>query len=71
MDAVRIGKAIQFLRKKAGYTQLELEVLAGNGKALALYRSAGFAEYGRNPRGIKLRDGGYRGLVLMRLELDG
>ena len=57
--------------KAAGYTQLELEVLADNGKALALYRSAGFAEYGRNPRGIKLRDGGYRGLVLMRLELDG
>ena len=57
--------------KAAGYTQLELEVLADNGKALASYRSAGFAEYGRNPRGIKLRDDGYRGLVLMRLELDG
>ena len=42
-----------------------------DGQALALYRSAGFAEYGRNPRGIKLRDGGYRGLVLMQLELDG
>ena len=53
----------------AGYTQLELDVLADNEKALALYKSVGFAEYGRNPRGIKLRSKGYRDLVLMRLEL--
>ena len=54
----------------AGYTQLELDVLADNERALALYRSLGFVEYGRNPRGINLRTGGYRELVLMRLELD-
>lgn len=36
MDAVRIGKAIQFLRKKAGYTQLELaERLVVSDKAVS------------------------------------
>ena len=54
----------------AGYTQLELDVLADNEKALALYRSLGFVAYGRNPRGINLRTSGYQELVLMRLELD-
>ena len=57
--------------KAAGYAQLELEVLADNEKALALYRSVGFAEYGRNPRGINLRTSGFHELVLMRLELCG
>lgn len=56
--------------RAAGYTQLELDVLADNEKALALYKSVGFTEYGRNPRGINLRKIGYRELVLMRLELD-
>jgi len=56
--------------RAAGYKQLELDVLADNEKALALYRSLGFVEYGRNPRGINLRTSGYHELVLMRLELD-
>ena len=55
--------------KTAGYRQLELEVLEDNEKAIALYKSAGFAEYGRNPLGINLRGSGYHALVLMRLEL--
>ena len=54
----------------AGYTQLELEVFAENEKALALYNSVGFAEYGRNPRGMNLRSSGYHELVLMRLPLS-
>ena len=57
--------------KAAGYRQLELEVLADNEKALSLYKSAGFTEYGRNPLGIRLRGSGYHALVLMRLDLDG
>lgn len=56
--------------KAAGYKQLELEALADNKKALALYGSLGFVEYGRNPRGIILRTSGYHELVLMRLELE-
>ena len=53
--------------KAAGYTQLELDVLADDEKALALYKSLGFTEYGRNPRGINLRADGYHELVLMRI----
>ena len=54
----------------AGYTQLELEVLASNKHALALYKSVGFVEYGRNPRGFCSRTAGEQELVMMRLELD-
>ena len=56
--------------KKAGYAQLELNVAAENERALALYESAGFVEYGRNPKGFRSRLTGWQELVLMRLELD-
>ena len=56
--------------KRAGYAQLELEVGADNEAALALYRSAGFTECGRNPRGFRSRLRGWQELVRMRLELD-
>ena len=55
--------------KAAGYAQLELEAVAENERALALYKSAGFTEYGRNPRGFRSRESGWQELVLMRLEL--
>lgn len=56
--------------KAAGYSQLELDVFEDNTKAIALYESLGFKEYGRNPRGINSRIDGIKGLILMRLELD-
>lgn len=55
--------------RQAGYTQLELEVVAGNQRAVSLYRRAGFEEYGRNPRGYRSAAAGYQELVHMRLEL--
>ena len=55
--------------RRAGYTQLELEVVAGNERAVSLYRRAGFEEYGRNPRGYRSTTVGYQELVHMRLEL--
>ncbi len=55
--------------KEAGYLQLELEAVAENKSALRLYESAGFVEYGRNPRGFCSRYTGWQELVLMRLEL--
>ena len=55
----------------AGYSQLELEAVADNDRALSLYRSVGFVEYGRNPRGFRTREGNWQELVLMRLERDG
>ena len=55
--------------RKAGYTQLELDVVADNASALALYKKFGFVEYGRNPKGFRSRSTGYQELVLMRLAL--
>ena len=55
--------------KKAGYTQLELTVVAENTRAIALYQKAGFVEYGRNPRGFLSRKSGYQEVVYMLLEL--
>lgn len=57
--------------REAGYTQLELEVVADNEAALALYRSFGFEEYGRNMRGFRSRRSGWQTLVMMCLALDG
>lgn len=55
--------------KEAGYTQLELNVVAENERAIALYKSFGFEEFGRNPRGFNSRESGYQELVYMLLEL--
>ena len=53
----------------AGYEQIELSVVAENEPAIAIYKKAGFVEYGRNPRGFKSRFTGYQELVYMRMEL--
>ncbi|MBQ6468544.1 MAG: GNAT family N-acetyltransferase [Lachnospiraceae bacterium] len=55
--------------KKAGYAQLELDVVADNKRAIALYEEMGFTEYGRNPLGFKSRLTGWNELVLMRMDL--
>lgn len=55
--------------RAAGYEQLELDVVAENPRAVALYESLGFVEYGRNPRGFRKKDGTYQTLILMRLAL--
>ena len=56
--------------KKAGYAQLELNAVADNKRAVKLYESVGFVEFGRNPRGFRSRLTGWQELVYMRLELD-
>ena len=56
--------------RDAGFAQLELEVVAENEKALALYESVGLEEYGRNPKGFHSRLSGWQELVLMRLDLE-
>ena len=55
--------------RQAGYLQLELEVVAVNHRAVELYKSVGFIEYGRNPKGFLSRNSGWQENVLMRLEL--
>ena len=54
---------------KAGYEQIELNVVAENAAAINMYRKADFEEFGRNPRGFKSRYTGYQELVYMRKEL--
>ena len=55
--------------RSAGYTQIELDVIADNEAAISLYKSEGFVEYGFNPRGFLTREGKYQPLILFRLEL--
>ena len=69
-----IGRALTLAcidcARTAGYSQLELDVVAENTAAQALYQSVGFAEYGRNPRGFRTRSGQWQELILMRMELN-
>lgn len=55
--------------RQADYKQLELTVVAENERAIALYESVGFVEYGRNPRGFRSRTSGFQEVVSMLLEL--
>jgi RimJ/RimL family protein N-acetyltransferase len=55
--------------KTAGYSQLELSVVAENERAIALYKKVGFSEFGRNPKGLFSRYSGFQELVMMRKEL--
>ncbi len=55
--------------KEAGYEQLELDVVAKNKRALSLYQSLGFEEFGRNPKGFNSRTSGFQELVYMLLKL--
>ena len=54
---------------KSGFSQLELEAVADNKNAIALYKKMGFVEYGSNPRGFVTRNSDFQELILMRLEL--
>ncbi len=55
--------------QRAGYAQMELEVVADNNRALQLYQKLGFVEYGRNPKNFISRISGYQEVVYMRKEL--
>ena len=46
-------------------------MLSAQSGAVHLYRSVGFVEYGRNPKGFRSRLAVWQELVLMRLELGG
>ncbi len=53
----------------ASFQQMELEVVAMNKQAIALYEKMGFKEYGRNKRGFITKDGVDQELILMALDL--
>ncbi|MCQ2442105.1 MAG: GNAT family N-acetyltransferase [Oscillospiraceae bacterium] len=64
-----LTKTCVALAKKAGYLQLELEVVADNVAAVRLYQKVGFVEYGRNPKAFRTRQGQWQEVISMRLEL--
>ena len=55
--------------RQAGYTQLELDVVSDNERAISLYKKLGFMEYGCNPKGFQSKYSGFQELIYMRLEL--
>lgn len=64
-----LSKACIKCAREAGYEQLELEVVGENEAAISLYKSLGYVEFGRNPRGFKSRITGYQELIDMMLLL--
>ena len=68
-----IGKAmlekVLDIAVKVGYEQAELEVVADNQKAIALYESLGFVKYGTFPDNMKYADGTYRDAYWMMKKL--
>lgn len=53
------------LAKEMGYEQLELNVIANNERAIALYKKMGFEICGTTPRALKYKDGTYADEHLM------
>lgn len=53
------------LAKDMGYQQLELEVIAGNERAIALYKKMGFKMCGTTPNAVCYKDGTYADEHLM------
>ena len=48
-----------------GYDQLELDAFSDNKSARALYRKAGFEEWGRIPNAFRLKNGSRYDAILM------
>ena len=57
------------LAKQIGYEQMDLEVVAENTRAQALYRKCGFIETGRRHHALRLDDGSYHDEILMYKKL--
>lgn len=51
--------------RKAGYQQVELEVVSDNTPAIALYEKFGFQTYGKLEQGFRLRSGKAQTLLFM------
>ncbi|WP_297775433.1 GNAT family N-acetyltransferase [Blautia sp.] len=68
-----IGKAmlemLLDIAKQVGYEQAELEVIANNKSAIALYEKLGFLKYGTFPNNMKYADGSYADAYWMMKKL--
>lgn len=56
---------------ETGYEQAELEVIANNENAIALYEKIGFKKYGIFPDNVKYKDGSYADAMWMAKKLRG
>ena len=61
----RCSLAIALLAAQIGYRQIDLEVVAENEQAQALYRKCGFVESGRRHNALKFDDGTSHDEILM------
>ncbi len=59
------------LATKVGWNQMDLEVVAENEQAQALYRKCGFVETGRRHNALRFDDGTYHDEILMYRDLKG
>lgn len=57
------------LARQKGFEQMDLEVVADNIRAQALYKKCGFIESGRRHNALKFDDGSYHNEILMYTEL--
>jgi len=64
-----IMAAILKTAQQAGYKQLELDVVADNERAIALYKKFGFKTLGMNEMAFRCRNGKYQALYLMACRL--
>lgn len=62
-------KSMLEIAKEIGYEQAELEVIADNQKAIALYENLGFVKYGRFPDNMKYKNGKYADAYWMMKKL--
>lgn len=74
-DAWGLGLGRQMMKillqtaKEFGYEQAELDVMADNRRAVALYESLGFERFGVMPRNMKYADGTYADAIWMMKQL--
>lgn len=57
------------LAKQMGFKQIDLEVVADNTRAQALYKKCGFIETGRRHNALRFDDGSYHDEILMYKDL--
>ena len=57
------------IAKEKGLEQIELEVVADNERAIALYKKLGFQIYGTFPDNMKYKDGTYADVYWMMKKL--
>ncbi len=62
-------EAVLQTAKQLGYEQAELEVIADNEHAIALYESLGFVKYGRMPDNVRYADGSHADAYWMMKKL--